>query len=60
MNIDSQIECVKREIQRRKRFYPSLIAQMRMTQEAADFEIMSMQQVYQTLTQLRGLVKHGS
>ena len=56
MNIDSQIKCLKREIDRRKEVFPKLIESGRIRQDTADLEIESMRAAYQTLTQLKGLV----
>lgn len=56
MNIQTKIECVKREVKRRKKIYPHLVEQGKITQEEQDFEIAVMQSVLETLTQLSGLV----
>lgn len=56
MNIDTKIECVKREIKRRKKFYPAYVEQSKMTQRQADNEIAEMQAVYETLTSLKAVV----
>lgn len=37
--------CAKRELDKRKNFYPKWVAQGKMTQEKADFEIQSMQEI---------------
>ena len=56
MNIDTKIDCVKREIKRRKKFYPLMVRDGKITQEEADFELATMQSVMETLTQLKGMV----
>jgi hypothetical protein len=56
MNIDTKIECVKREIKRRKKFYPLIVRDEKLTQEEADFELATMHAVLETLTQLKGMV----
>ena len=54
MNIDTKIECVKREIKRRKKFYPKLVESGKFNQEWADAEITAMQAVLETLTNMKG------
>jgi hypothetical protein len=56
MTIDRQIECLKREVKRRQKFYPYLIENGKLTQDEADLEITLMQKAMETLTQLKGLV----
>ena len=56
MDINTKIKCVEREIKRRKKFYPLLVESKKMTQEEADIEIAVMMSVYQTLTQLNGVL----
>ena len=56
ITIDQQIKCLSREIERRKKVFPTLIEQGRYSEEVAISEIATMQQAKQTLTQLRGLV----
>lgn len=56
MNIDLQIECVKKELLRRKRRYPLLIEAEKMSEDYAELEILKMQKVMETLSQLKGLV----
>ena len=56
MNIDTKIECLKREIKRRKKFYPYMVKDEKLTQEEADFETATMQAILETLTQLKGMV----
>ena len=43
--IDSMKRCAKRELNKRKSFYPKWIEQGKMTQEIADFEIQGMQEI---------------
>jgi hypothetical protein len=56
MNIETKIECVRREIKRRKKFYPLMIEDGKLKQENADFEIATMQAIFETLTQLKGII----
>jgi hypothetical protein len=56
MNLDSKIECVKRELRRRKKFYPGAIERGILKQKECDYEIAAMEEVLKTLTQLRGIV----
>jgi hypothetical protein len=56
MNIDTKIECAKREVKRRKKFYPYMVKTEKLTQEEADFEIATMQEILETLTQFKGMV----
>lgn len=55
MDIDIKIRCVKREIKRRKKFFPLLVADGKLSKDRAEFEIAAMQAVLETLTQLRGM-----
>jgi len=48
-HISDQIKCVEREIDMRRRVYPSRIIAGKMTQGTADREIEIMRHVYQTL-----------
>ena len=57
MNIDSKISCVKRELKRRKKFYPAMVKDGKFDQEFADLEIHAMQKVLETLTQLKGFIE---
>ena len=43
--IDNMRRCAKRELDKRKSFYPKWVASGKMTQEKADFEIQSMQEI---------------
>jgi len=56
MNIDTKIKCVRKEVKRRKKFYPYLIENGKLTQEEADLEIATMLEVLETLTQLKGMI----
>ena len=56
MNIDTKINCVKAEIKRRKKFYPSLVEKEKLTRRQADQNIEEMLSVLQTLTQLKSIV----
>jgi hypothetical protein len=55
VSIDRQIACVKRELAQRRRVYPRLIADGRMSQAKADEEIAVMEQVLVTLEQVRAI-----
>jgi hypothetical protein len=57
ITIDDQIDCVRNEIDRRKRILPKLVEKETMSQERALMEIATMEQVLHTLSQLRGMVK---
>ena len=57
MNIDSQISCIKNEISRRKKLYPDHVLAGKMSQDYSELEILKMQAVLQTLTQLKGIAK---
>jgi hypothetical protein len=57
MKLDKQIDCVKRELVRRDFSYPGLLRAGRISAETATLEQYYMQQVLETLTQLRGIVK---
>ncbi len=50
--IDAQVRCVEREIEQRKRVYPRLVANGRMSQKKADYEIAMMTQVLRTMKAL--------
>lgn len=47
--IDEQIKCVEREISMRQRVYPRWVANEKMTQAKADYEIRVMKEVLATL-----------
>ena len=49
MNISDQIKCVERELNMRRRVYPSWVERERMTQQKADYEISAMEAVLSTL-----------
>lgn len=57
VSIDLQIKCVKAELKRRKKVFPYLIESEKLKQDEADLEISKMQDVLETLTQLKGLVE---
>jgi hypothetical protein len=59
IGISVQIECIRREIRRRKKYYPLLVEGGKMSQEDVDQELAVMRSVMETLTQLRGMVKGG-
>lgn len=52
MSLDEQIACVKREIAMRQRVYPRFIESGKLKQTKADYEIMAMKAVLETLTVL--------
>lgn len=54
--IDSQIKVVRQELSRRKKIFPKLVKDGKMTQDRSDSEIMTMLSVLHTLTQLKGMV----
>ncbi len=47
--LDTMIACVAREVEMRKRVYPRFVADKKMTQGGADYEIASMNAVLQLL-----------
>lgn len=49
IDINQQIQCVRREIKMRKSAYPRWVAQGRITQTKADHELEAMQAVEKTL-----------
>jgi len=57
MKIDGQIKCVKDEIKRREKIFPKLIENGKLDKNKAFIEIGIMKQVFETLTQLKGIVK---
>lgn len=50
--LEVQLACVRREIEQRKRVYPRLIANKRMSEAKADHEIAAMRAVEATLNGL--------
>ena len=54
VSVDEQITCVKREIAMRERVYPRWVDGGRMTQKAADTELLLMRAVLLTLEKARG------
>lgn len=57
--IERQIACAKKELKRRKRVFPYLIESGKLTEDEATAEIALMLDIYETLTQLKGLVLRG-
>jgi hypothetical protein len=57
MTIKERIDCVKRELDRRKRFFPRYVEMEKMSDKTAGYEIACMESVLQTLTQLKGIVE---
>ncbi len=49
INIKQQIACVKREIKQREKVYPGLVYAGKLRQVEADWQIMAMKAVLQTL-----------
>jgi hypothetical protein len=47
--LTEQMKCVKREIDKRKNFYPRWVSEGKMTQQEADYQIETMEYVYNTL-----------
>lgn len=56
MTLDDQINCIKREIKRRKKFYPLMVRDGKLTQDEANLELCTIQAALETLTQLKGLL----
>lgn len=52
IDIAAQIRCVEREIAQRKRVYARLLAEGKMKQEKADYEVSAMEAVLATLQTL--------
>lgn len=48
--LDEQIACVEREIKMRERAYPRWVAEKRMTQKKADYELAAMRAVRETIS----------
>lgn len=57
ISLERQIKCVRAEVKRRKKIFPYLVEDKKISQETADLGIASMQDVLETLTQLKGLVE---
>jgi hypothetical protein len=53
MNLEAQIQCVKREIAMRKNVYPRYVEARRMRPDAAKHEIDTMQAVLETLESIK-------
>lgn len=45
-DIDEMKRCAKRELDKRKNFYPKWVASGKMTQEKADFETSGMEKIF--------------
>ena len=56
ITIDQQINCLKKEIERKKKVMPKLIEAGRASDESALYEIECMSAAMRTLTQLKGMV----
>jgi len=54
--LTQKIECVKREVKRRERMYPHLVKEGKLSENDAISELIVMQEVLETLTQLKGLI----
>jgi hypothetical protein len=55
ISLADMIACVERELELRKRVYPRRVEAKKMTQEAADKEMLRMQAVRQTLLRIEKL-----
>ncbi len=55
-----QIECVRREIGMRERVYPNWVANKKLKQEKADYEIACMKAVLGTLTSLNRQIEEAT
>lgn len=53
IELQGQIDCVRRELQMRDFVYPTRIANRKMTQAKADHEMAAMRAVLATLTELQ-------
>jgi hypothetical protein len=49
IDLEDQIDCVRREINKRKEVYPRLVAAKKLSEEKADLEIRLMRAVLATL-----------
>ena len=52
-SLSDQLKCVKREIEKRKNFYPRWVAEGKMTQLETKTQIETMEDVYNTLHALQ-------
>ena len=52
--LQAQVDCVEREIRKRRQVYPRQVAAGRLTQAKADYEIACMEAVLATLVTVRG------
>ena len=57
VSIELQIQCVKKELKRRKKIFPALVESGKLNQDYSDLELSKMQDVLETLTQLKGLLR---
>lgn len=57
MDLDEQIQCVKREIGLRERVYPSFVDRKKLSAEKASYEIEAMNSVLKTLETLKNLAE---
>lgn len=55
VSLDDQIDAMRSEVKRLKKFMPKMVEEGRMTQDNATLHIVRMQAVLETLTQLKGL-----
>ena len=55
-SLDRQIICLNAEIKRRKKVFPIFVEEGKISQEKAIYEIETMTDAYQTLTQLKGML----
>lgn len=54
--LDQQIRCAKEELERRKGRMAWLVEQGKLSEERATHEIECMRAIYQTLSQLKGIL----
>jgi len=57
VTLTEQIKCVKREIEKRKSFYPKWVAAGKLTQQEADYQIEAMTYVLGTLTAVQNFYR---
>lgn len=53
VTLTQQVECIEREIRMRERVYPRWVMGGKMTQEAADRELLTMRAVHRTVSTLQ-------
>jgi hypothetical protein len=56
VTLDDQIECLARELRRRRKVFPELVRDGRMSADQAAAELARMDAARQTLAQLQGLL----